>query len=124
VTESQDDGPQVTPAAAQPSTGAAGESADPPRPPLGRISVNVTPATQAALQLLAESEGVTVTEALRRLVGYGTLIYDNARAGHRVLIDRGGGRIEQIVLIDNSDATPPRPVMRRRWWSRFRQISR
>ncbi len=51
------------------------------------------PATQVALQLLSENETVTITEALRRLVGYGALVYDTVRDGHMVLLpcqaDRG-----------------------------------
>lgn len=44
-------------------------------PGTGRLSVNVTPATQEALDRIVETEHVTVTEALRRLVGYGALVY-------------------------------------------------
>jgi Ribbon-helix-helix protein, copG family len=70
-----------------------------PRPKLGRLSVNVTPATQAALDRLAEREGVTVTEALRRLVGYGDLVYETTQVkGHDLLIRRDGA-LERIVLI-------------------------
>lgn len=64
----------------------------------GRISVNVTPATMTALHLVAESENVTITEALRRLVGYGDLVYRTVRNDHKVLLD-SGGRLEQVVLL-------------------------
>lgn len=63
-----------------------------------RLSVNITPATAAALDLLAENEDVTITEALRRLVGYGALVYDTTRSGHKLLIDRGD-RIERVTLL-------------------------
>jgi hypothetical protein len=69
------------------------------RPKLGRLSVNVTPATQAALDRLAEREGVTVTEALRRLVGYGDLVYETTKVNGDDLLIRRDGVLERIVLI-------------------------
>jgi Ribbon-helix-helix protein, copG family len=63
-----------------------------------RITVNITPATMAALDLLSETEEVSITEALRRLVGYGALLYDAHRSGHRVLIDNGR-RVERVRLL-------------------------
>jgi hypothetical protein len=78
----------------------------PPPGNCGHLSVNVTPNTQAALDLVAENEGVPVTEALRRLVGWGGLVYDTIQAGHRVLIAHDpphswqGSRVERIVLVN------------------------
>lgn len=77
----------------------ADESVPSSKPKLGRLSVNITPATQAALDRVVEREGVTVTEALRRLVGYGVLIYETTQVeGHDVLIRRGD-TTERIVLV-------------------------
>ncbi|GAB3431047.1 hypothetical protein [Actinophytocola sediminis] len=69
------------------------------KPKLGRISVNVTPATQAALDRLVEREGVTVTEALRRLVGYGDLVYETTQVDGDDLLIRRDGALERIRLI-------------------------
>lgn len=69
------------------------------KPKSGRISVNVTPATEKALERVVEREGVTLTEALRRLVGYGDLVYETTQVnGHDLLIRRGDAT-ERIVLI-------------------------
>jgi hypothetical protein len=80
---------------------------DSARPALGHLSVNVTPATLAALDWVAETEGVTITEALRRLVGYGALVYDTHKApDRRLLIAHDpphwwqGARVERIVLVN------------------------
>lgn len=75
------------------------ESNDSHRSKPGRLSVNVTPATQAALDRLVEREGVTVTEALRRLVGYGDLVYETTQVNGDDLLIRRGDTIERIVLI-------------------------
>jgi hypothetical protein len=69
------------------------------KPRLARLSVNITPATQAALDRLVEREGVTVTEALRRLVGYGTLVYETTQVNGDDILIRRGETIERVVLI-------------------------
>lgn len=75
------------------------ESNDSQRNKTGRISVNVTPATQAALDRLVEREGVTVTEALRRLVGYGDLVYETTQVEGDDLLIRRGDNVERIIVI-------------------------
>lgn len=63
-----------------------------------RLSVNITPKTWEALHLLADREDVSITEALRRLVGYGELVYRTIRVdGDEVLI-RSGRHVHCIVL--------------------------
>ena len=71
-----------------------------PKSKLSRISVNVTPATQAALDRLVEREGVTVTEALRRLVGYGDLVYETTEVNGDDLLVRRGDSVERIILVN------------------------
>lgn len=65
-----------------------------------RLSVTISRRTEAVLLEVSVSEGVSVTEAVRRLVGYGHLVYDAARAGRDVVL-RGGGRpTERLILLD------------------------
>jgi len=52
-----------------------------------RINVAISPDMVRALENVIEREGVTLTEALRRLVGYGDFVY-------RAVKDRG----EQLML--------------------------
>jgi hypothetical protein len=88
------------PTQARDGTARSGESADvSQKPKLGRISVNVTPATQAALDRMVEREGITVTEALRRLVGYGDLVYETTQVNGDDILIRRDGVLERIVLI-------------------------
>jgi len=82
----------------QPAAGSGATDAG-TKPKLGRISVNVTPATQAALDRVVEREGVTVTEALRRLVGYGDLVYETTQVDGDDLLIRREGVLERIRLI-------------------------
>jgi hypothetical protein len=70
-----------------------------PKSKLSRISVNVTPATQAALDRIADREGITVTEAFRRLVGYGDLVYQTTAINGDDILVRRGDTLERIVLL-------------------------
>lgn len=66
-----------------------------------RLSVNISQDTLVALQEIAADHGVTATEALRRLVGYGVVVYRADKAGHEVLIRRKVcGQLERVVLLD------------------------
>ena len=92
------DAPVEQPADVRSGTTNAGDAAG-AKPRLARLSVNITPATQAALDRLVEREGVTVTEALRRLVGYGDLVYETTQVNGDDILIRRGETIERVVLI-------------------------
>ncbi|GAB3461377.1 hypothetical protein [Actinophytocola sediminis] len=64
------------------------------------LSVSMTRATHAALDIVAETERVSVAEALRRLVGYGALVYRTVRVDRDELLVRRGGLVNRIVLTD------------------------
>lgn len=51
-----------------------------------RIDVAVGEDTVAALTLLIEREGVTLAEALRRLVGYGDFVYRKVKQDEAEMI--------------------------------------
>lgn len=63
------------------------------------LSVNISSSTTDALREIARDKGLTMTEALRRLVGYGIVVYRAVRDGNDVLIRRGD-KIEKIVPLD------------------------
>ena len=73
------------------------EEREPPK--YTRLSVNVSNSTADALREIARDKGLTMTEALRRLVGYGIVVYRAVRDGSDVLIRRGD-KIEKIVPLD------------------------
>jgi hypothetical protein len=87
----------------QPVPPATQSSQDAERPVLGRLSVNVTPNTMAALDRIAGRDGITVTEALRRLVGYGDLVDRTICEDGGDLLVRHGQRVERIKLVHEPD---------------------
>lgn len=64
-----------------------------------RLSVNISRDTLEALHEIATEKSITITEALRRLVGYGVIVYRANRDGHEVLLRRDS-KTERIVLVD------------------------
>lgn len=64
-----------------------------------RLSVNISQDTLGALLEVATDRGISMTESLRRLVGYGILVYQVDRDGGDALL-RQNGRLERIVLCD------------------------
>jgi hypothetical protein len=83
-----------------------GNSADVEEAPQGhlvteprRINVAISPDTVRALESVIEREGVTLTEALRRLIGYGDFVYRAVRqqGDHLFLNDANGTR--EVVLL-------------------------
>lgn len=63
-----------------------------------RLTVNIGPATAKALQTVAQNEGVSVTEALRRLVGYGDLLYRAVKLDNKDVLFRDGKETQQVLI--------------------------
>jgi hypothetical protein len=64
-----------------------------------RINVAISPETVRALEHVIEREGVTLTEALRRLIGYGDFVYRAVREhGDRLLLT-GQDDTREVVLL-------------------------
>jgi hypothetical protein len=64
-----------------------------------RINVAITPDMLAAIERVIDREGVTLTEAVRRLVGYGDVLYRAAREDRQSIIFRDGDGNEREVLL-------------------------
>jgi len=64
-----------------------------------RLSVNVSRETVDALHEIAHEKKISITEAVRRLIGYGIVMYRATRVGHEVLIRRDN-KLERIVILD------------------------
>jgi hypothetical protein len=64
-----------------------------------RLSVNISTATAEALREVSRDKGVSMTEAVRRLVGYGIVVYRAVRDGGEVLIRRDD-KAERLILLD------------------------
>lgn len=68
-----------------------------------RLGVNINEETAGALREIADERGISITEAVRRLVGYGREVYRADRDGYRVLFKRGL-LSERLVLLDGAAA--------------------
>lgn len=67
--------------------------------PVRRINVAVNPETVEALRILCDREHVSLTEATRRLIGYGAVLYNAAKVdGAEILLRTGEGTKEVRVL--------------------------
>ncbi|HEU0086742.1 MAG TPA: hypothetical protein VFQ77_03690 [Pseudonocardiaceae bacterium] len=64
-----------------------------------RLSVNISKATAEALREVSTDKSVSMTEAVRRLVGYGIVVYRVIRDGGEVLIRRDD-HAERLILLD------------------------
>lgn len=72
---------------------------DDPPPTSTRLAVNITATTKAAIDRVVEREGVTQTDAVRRLIGYGDLIYRTTQIDADEILVRRGDSVERLVLI-------------------------
>ena len=88
MTRTSDEDPQSADGAAQPRV---------TKPT--RLSVNISTATAEALREVSRDKGVSMTEAVRRLVGYGIVVYRAVRDGGEVLIRRED-KAERLILLD------------------------
>jgi hypothetical protein len=79
--------------------GAAAEQQTSTKTEPKRINVAVSPDTVRALENVIEREGVTLTEALRRLVGYGDFVYKAVRENREQLIVKGTEGSREVVLL-------------------------
>lgn len=86
-----------TKAPAQPRGARAGNRAAAADAPQTRLNVNINSQTAAALKDYAETHGVSVTEAVRRLVGVGDFIAKAQEEGKQVLF-RQDGETERVVF--------------------------
>jgi hypothetical protein len=83
---------QEPPTVDDPASGSA-------RPDPKRINVAVTTETVRALDAVIEREGVSLTEAVRRLVGYGDFLYRAVKVDQAQVLVKHGDATQEIVLI-------------------------
>lgn len=75
------------------------ETHPPPKSPPKRINVAITPDMVRALEFVIEREGVSLTEALRRLVGYGDFVYRSAKEHKAKVLVQVDDSIREVVLL-------------------------
>lgn len=64
-----------------------------------RINVAVTPETVRALEALIAREGVSLTEAVRRLIGYGEFVYRAVKEEEAQVLVKTAAATREIVLL-------------------------
>jgi len=66
-----------------------------------RINVAVNPDMVRALENVIEAEGVSLTEAVRRLIGYGDFVYRAVKQNHSELLVRNPRTedTQQVLLV-------------------------
>ncbi|MFF0818412.1 ribbon-helix-helix protein, CopG family [Rhodococcus sp. NPDC003318] len=65
-----------------------------------RLSVNMNPETADALKEIAESNGISVTEAVRRAISVAHFIEAQTRAGKSVQIeDPKTGKVRELIMM-------------------------
>ncbi|KPM52173.1 hypothetical protein ACG83_30485 [Frankia sp. R43] len=67
-------------------------------PSYTRLTVNINTETAAALRQVAESRGVSYTEAVRRAVALLKLIEDETQKGHAIQVSEGKN-VRNIILL-------------------------
>ncbi len=87
-----------------PTNGAPGgvswRSSEGPTPPTPkRINVAVNAEMVAALDNVIQHEGVTLTEACRRLIGYGDFVYRQAKQEKATILVRTDEGTREVVLV-------------------------
>jgi ribbon-helix-helix CopG family protein len=70
-----------------------------PRTEPKRINVAISPDMVRALENIVKREGITLTEALRRLVGYGDFVYRVIKEGGEQLTVTGPDGTREVVLL-------------------------
>lgn len=64
-----------------------------------RINVAVNDETAAALERIVEREGLSLTEAVRRLLGYGNFVYEAVKIDGAEVLRRDGSKLREIILL-------------------------
>ena len=77
----------------------AAESTESQRAEPKRINVAISPDMVRALENVIKREGVTLTEALRRLVGYGDFVYRAVKDNQEHLLVKGTEGTREVVLL-------------------------
>ncbi|WP_143267945.1 hypothetical protein [Amycolatopsis alba] len=67
--------------------------------PPKRINVAVGPETIQALEAVIEREGVSLTEAVRRLIGYGEVVYQAVKQDGAEVFLKTGDSTKQVIIL-------------------------
>ena len=63
-----------------------------------KVTVNLSTEAVQALQDIADSRGVTLTEALRQAIATEKFLSEEVRQGNKILVERPDQGIREIIL--------------------------
>jgi predicted transcriptional regulator len=63
-----------------------------------KVTVNLSPEAVDALNEIADSRGVTLSEALRQAIASEKFLVDEVRKGSKILVERPDQGIREIVI--------------------------
>lgn len=69
-------------------------------PKLRRTTVNLDESSVAIIEKIMQREGVNLTEAMRRAIGYGGFVYDAIKVDRgTVLVKKSDGETHELVIL-------------------------
>ena len=63
-----------------------------------RLSVNMNRETADALRDISETHGITVTEAVRRVISLAKFMDDETRKGNLIIVEQKDGSRRELVI--------------------------
>ena len=66
-----------------------------------RISISLPPTSVKILDLLAESQEVSQSEAIRRAIANELFILHQVRKGSKILVEDADGKLKELVFVSN-----------------------
>ena len=65
-----------------------------------RLSLNLSPVVMNTVKTIAEEEGITLTEAMRRAISMLNYIHQNKKDGNRILVEEGStGKVREVEFV-------------------------
>jgi len=78
-----------------------------PQTAISRVSINLPARVWEALEQLAQEDGISKTEALRRAITTEVLLRRQLWDGARVFLQQADGQVGEVFFTDASLASPP-----------------
>jgi predicted transcriptional regulator len=64
--------------------------------PMKKVTVNLSDETIEDLKTVAEKQGITLTEAIRKAIATEKFVQDERDEGAKILVERPGGRVREV----------------------------
>jgi Ribbon-helix-helix protein, copG family len=72
---------------------------------MAKVTVNLPEETIAAIKVIADDNGINMTEALRQLIGNQYYLHNRAKEGNKLLLEtKDGNRQKELIFATNVTA--------------------